>query len=292
MENYSFLWILFAAGAGAFIWVQWIEPNWFCVRHETVRVGRKIGLPFTVLHLSDLHFTKPRRSLEKFLQRLSCSDVDFVFVTGDLIDDPKGIKPCVESLKKFKPRKGTFVVFGNHDYRTYPFADQINRLITRKYYGRSRPETEQLKKGLREAGIHVLQNQNVSVALGGGERVVIVGVDDPVTGRADFDQAFQDAGNGAVCLALIHSPSPFPVLERRSIDIAFAGHTHGGQIRIPGIGPLPYAYQLEPIIDSTNRYGFVGLVSRGLGAHPSIRLRFFCRPEAVLVRVETKQASC
>lgn len=286
MDNQTFILTLFALSTLAVIWVHWIEPNWFYLRHKTVRVKRRIENPFTVLHLSDLHFTKPRRILGKFFERLSKLDVDFVFITGDLIDSPKGIEPCVSNLKKLKSRKGIYAVLGNHDYRSYPIRDQITRLITKKYYGRNRPEAEQLKKALREAGIHVLENQNVPVSLAEGEEAILVGVDDPVTGRANLDQAFRGIENGVLRLALIHSPAPFPSLERRGVDIAFAGHTHGGQIRLPGIGPLPYAYRLEPIIDSTNRYGFVGLVSRGLGANPTIRLRFFCRPEAILVRVE------
>ena len=116
--------------------------------------------------------------------------------------------------------------------------------------------------------------------------MVLIGVDDPVTGRANLNRAFHGIENGTLHVALIHSPASFPSLSRRGIDIAFSGHTHGGQVRIPIVGPLPLTKLFEPIIDSTDRFGFIGLVSRGMGAQPEARMRLFCRPEAVLVHIE------
>ncbi len=269
-----------------FVWAQWIEPNSFCLRRKTVQIKKRLSKPLMILHISDPHFTGRRPLLERFFDRLSRLDVDFVFVTGDLIDGPGGIEPCVASLRKLKPKRGTYAVLGNHDYKIYPFLDQIRRLVTNEHIGKERPETGALKEALVRAGIHLLANENRKVALATNQVAILVGVDDPVTGRADLEKAFRGIENGVLRLALIHSPAPFPSLGRRGVDVAFAGHTHGGQIRIPGKGPLPMAYRLEPIIDSTDQYGFVGLVSRGLGASPVLRLRLFCRPEAVLVRLE------
>jgi hypothetical protein len=283
--------VLTAAGGCFFVWTHAIEPNWFYLRKKRVQVGKTLKEPLTILHLSDLHFTGPRFFLSRFFDRLSAIDLDFVFITGDLIDGNRGIKACVENLRKLKPKKGTFAVLGNHDYRSYPLKDQLFRLFTLENYGRDRPEVEELKAALREIGVILLANENRKIALAGEKDAILIGIDDPVTGRANLNQAFRGIEDGAFRMALIHSPAPFPSLGKRGVDVAFAGHTHGGQIRLPGVGPLPIAYRLEPIIDSTDQYGFVGLISRGLGASPVMRPRFLCRPEALLVRIEGANAS-
>jgi predicted MPP superfamily phosphohydrolase len=278
--------ILFVLVALGVVWVQWVEPNWFHLRHRTVRVAKSMGRPLTILHLSDFHFTRPRFFMERFVDRLSRLAVDLVFVTGDLIDGPGGIRPCVALLKKLKPKNGIYAVLGNHDYHFYPLSRRFTRITTGKYDGVERPETEILKRALREGGIHLLANQHTRVALEGGGEVNIIGIDDPITRRANMNQAFRGLENGVLGFALVHSPTHFPALKKRGVDVAFAGHTHGGQIRLPGIGALPWIRRLERIVDPTDRYGFFGLVSRGMGATPSFRLRFFCRPEALLVRIE------
>ena len=281
-----FLWLVLFGGA-LVAWAQWVEPNWFRLTHEEIRLPKRIPRPFTVLHLSDLHFTRPRFFLSRFFDRLAKLETDFVFVTGDLIDSPAGIGPCVDYLKKLKPRCGTYLVLGNHDYRTYPFIQQWLRLITRKHYGADRKETGRLKEALVGAGFHLLENENVSVPIKEGEaEAVLVGIDDPMTGHADFERAFLGIGTGALRMALIHWPGSFPLLEGRGLDLVFSGHTHGGQIRLPTGKPLSWVHRLEPIIDSTDQYGFRGIVSRGLAANPSIRVRLFCRPEASLFRVK------
>jgi predicted MPP superfamily phosphohydrolase len=207
-------------------------------------------------------------------------------VTGDLIDGPGGIEPCIANLKKLKPKKGTYVVLGNHDYKIFPFIHQIKRIVTGRIIGVDRPETELFKKRLIEEGLGLLINEHVRLDWLDGLAVNIIGIDDPITGRANYNQAFQGIRDAALQLALIHSPTHFAVLEKHDIDAAFAGHTHGGQIRIPGMGPLPLVYHIEPIIDSTDRYGFPGIVSRGMGASPFLRIRLFCRPEALLVVIK------
>ncbi len=272
------------------IWVQFVEPNWFRLTHKTLQINKSLPKSLTILHISDPHFAQERIWLNRFFDRLARHEVDFVFATGDLIDSTNGMKPCIANLKKLKSKYGIFIVLGNHDYRIYPPFEKLLDILTGKDFTKPRKDIEDFKQALRQAGFHLLLNENISIDLGDGKTACIVGMDDPETGRANFDKAFSGVKNETLRFALTHSPATFPALTQRNVDVAFAGHTHGGQIRFPFIGPIPLAYRISPIIDSTDRYGFVGLVSRGLGAQPVGRQRLFCRPEAMLVYLEGKKS--
>lgn len=280
--------VLFSVAFSCGIWSFLIEPNWFRLRRHTLAVNKRLGSPaLSCLHLSDLHFTRHRFFLDRFFDRLSSLDIDFVFVTGDLIDSREGIAPCVANLRKLKPKKGTYVVFGNHDYLIYPAFNDIVSLMGRRNLTKSRPETEELFQALKGAGFQVLRNESRLVKLGEDQDAAIIGVDDPISGRADMKQAFEGIQNGALRLGLVHAPILFWSFRRFKVDVAFAGHTHGGQIRLPGLGPLPWIHKLTPLIETTHRrYGFPCFVSQGMGAQVPLHLRFFCRPEALLVRIE------
>lgn len=279
------LWI----ATGFVLWGFWIEPNWFRLRHETVRLRKPLSRPLTILHLSDFHFVRRRFLLSRFFDQLAKLEPDFIFLTGDFIDELSGIEPCMANLRKLKAKQGIYAVFGNHDYRIYPpFLQWIAMFKFIPHHSlRPKEETEQLKETLEREGIQILINQNISIQLSGGEKMTLIGVDDPVSRRADLDRAFQGATNGSIRVALAHSPTIFPSMSQFGIDLAFAGHTHGGQIRFPGFGPIPNVKKsISQIVDSTNEFGFSGIVCRGLGAQDLVHPRLFCRPEAILVRIE------
>lgn len=284
----NFLLIELGLALAGWIWIQFVEPNWFRLTHKTLQMNKSLPKSLTILHISDPHFARERIWLNRFFDRLARHEVDFVFATGDLIDSTNGIRPCISNLKKLKAKHGVFIVLGNHDYRTYPPFENLIHMMTGKDFTVPRQDIEEFKQALTQAGFHLLLNKNISINLGGDQTLSIIGIDDPVTGRANINEAFGGAANGSLRLALTHSPVTFPALKQHRADVAFAGHTHGGQIRFPFIGPIPLAYRISPIIDSTDRYGFVGLVSRGLGAQPVGGQRLFCRPEATIVRLEGK----
>lgn len=281
-----------AAAAGLMVWIFLVEPNWYQLRQQTVRLSKPLPALVTILHLSDFHFSGPRFFLSRFFDRLARLEPDFIFLTGDFIDTGNGIRPCAENLKKLRAKRGIYAVLGNHDYESYPSWRQLLRVLTGESVGcgRKAGDIETLKAALEKSGVRILFNENIPLQLPGGGRGVLVGIDDPFTGRADFSKAFEGVlDNGAVKIALIHAPAPFPVLKHWKIDVAFSGHTHGGQLRLAGLGPHPLIRRLERIVDSTDRFGFAGVVSKGLGANPPLHFRFGCRPEALLIRLEGKE---
>ena len=83
MEIQFSFWILafLASGGLVYVWSFWVEPNWFHLKQVKIRVHKPLREPLRILHLSDLHLTKPRFFLERFFNRLSRLEFDFVFLT-------------------------------------------------------------------------------------------------------------------------------------------------------------------------------------------------------------------
>ncbi|HXV27897.1 MAG TPA: metallophosphoesterase, partial [bacterium] len=266
------------------IWSIGIEPRLIRIsRHQTV-VRKYLPQPLRILHLSDTHFAKSDRTLCRFFHRLSRESVDLVFITGDIMDCEEGLPACLENLRKLKPRFGTFAIFGNHDYFDFQFSD----VFLHNFPGQARPlisqRVEVFKRALEEAGIRVLMNETESVTVD-GTSLLIHGLDDPTTGHADLLKAMQNFDPGKINILLSHTIDVFLDLGEGQIDLAFSGHSHGGQIRLPLIGPIvthtslgrPYAAGIFDL------KGAVCTVSRGMNASRFLTARFLCSPEAILL---------
>jgi len=155
-------------------------------------------------------------------------------------------------------------VLGNHDWRL----------------GRGEAYNEKL----REAGVQVLNNSS-SLLERGSDRLWLVGVDDPVTGRDRLEVALEGTDDRSPRLLLSHSPQLFPLAASLGLDLMLSGHTHGGQIRFPVLGALyvprmgffpPWDYGLY------SKGATTLIVSGGLG-ESGLPIRFNIRPEVALI---------
>ena len=154
-----------------------------------------------------------------------------------------------------------FAVLGNHDHYTR--------------------QPQRLRAMLEDLGIQVLHNRSVRLRRGGGV-LSLAGVDDMLLGAPDLASAL--AGTSGPVVLLSHHPDLFFDAMRHDVALMLSGHTHGGQIRVPGLPVLvrQSRYRLD-----AGRYRAGGtelLVSRGIGA-VGLPFRFGCPPEAVLVRL-------
>jgi predicted MPP superfamily phosphohydrolase len=139
---------------------------------------------------------------------------------------------------------------------------------------------------LEESGIRVLHNTAVSIDRA-GDRLVLAGIDDLLMGHPDLDAALTAAdelasGGRAPRVLVSHNPDVLFNAAARDVSLVLSGHTHGGQIRIPGLGVL--VRQSQCYLDE-GRYTFGGtelIVTRGLGV-TGVPLRWHCPPEAVLL---------
>jgi len=174
----------------------------------------------SIVHISDLHFTgRIGKSYFREVVRLSNEfQPDLAVVTGDLIDKAACIDWAPEILGRLKARSGVYFILGNHD---------------RKF------DHRRLRAVLGEAGLVDLGGRWIEIELR-GERVVLAGNELPwFSEAADLRQAPPGrAEEGPLRIVLAHSPDQLAWAQRHDADLVLAGHTHGGQIRVPGLGPI------------------------------------------------------
>ena len=270
------------------------EAQWVRCRRADLPVP---GLPLpwsglTVLHLSDVHagtFMSNERSLAKVIRWAEPAGPDLVFLTGDIVGDPKRSKTCLELLGRLHPPLGMFAVTGNHEYG-----------LSKAPLARSRDAA-----GLwTEAGVTLLSDSCVTLPAREGTSVLICGADYVsggfglpaegsvlhAAGRGPSHEAPAAAGAGGPPAAifpilLIHDP-PAAGSPLTAFPLVFAGHTHGGQLRVPGPSGLTPVHMKDDVyLGGVHRWGAGTLVvSRGIGTS-FLPLRLLTRPEATLWRL-------
>ncbi|MBE7379938.1 MAG: metallophosphoesterase [Leptolyngbya sp. SIO1E4] len=248
----------------------------------------------TLIQLSDFHFDGLRLSPELLQQAIAhCNAIfpDLVILTGDFVTkETQPIYRLAACLKGLKSRHGTYAVLGNHDD------------ITRS--GR-----RTIINALRQANISVLWND---IAYPLGEALPLVGLADLWSGECQPEPIFSQLSSSIPRLVLAHNPDTAEMLQPWRADLQLSGHTHGGQILVPGVGSLPYRVsQIRPFLPRWVKKNVpylkeecdrvikhwewaLGLhqigqnqlyVNRGLGTY--LPGRFFCPPELTVLTLVT-----
>jgi predicted MPP superfamily phosphohydrolase len=262
--------------------------------HRPRLTERRLGIgagrpPITVLHLSDTHMTGRSRFLVRWLQRLPAvlkELPDLVLATGDFIDNDHGIEPALEAMAGLEARYGRFYVLGSHDYFVSRFQGYGKYLGLRRPPIKARPaRVDVLESGLQDKGWVSLSNTSALVDTPWG-RLRVAGVDDPYLSRHSTAH-LRRLPDDVLALGLVHAPDVVSEWALRGFDVVVAGHTHGGQVRIPGLGGLVTNRSLPNALSrGAHRIGSTWLhVSPGLGQGRFAPLRFCCRPEATLLRL-------
>jgi len=278
-----------ALGAGTLAYSSLVERNIFLLRRYDVPVLDPDAEPLRILHLSDMHLTPGRRRLQDWVASLAGLDPDLVVVTGDNLAHPDAVPSAVRALQPLFDYPGAFV-FGSNDYRGPVWKNPFTYFNPdRKYVQGVELPTEDLRDVLVGVGWADLNNAR-TVLTSGGRRVELVGVDDPHVGRDEYASVAGPASSGvAVSIGLTHTPEP-GVLDAMAADgfaLLLAGHTHGGQVRVPGVGALVTNCGLDRRL-ARGLHRWPGTpswlhVSAGLGTHPTAPIRFACPPEASIL---------
>ncbi|MBN1687696.1 MAG: metallophosphoesterase [Candidatus Omnitrophica bacterium] len=270
------------------VWMMAVEPHRYQVTRQRVSVTKCRQHTLRILHLSDTHFARNDYWMSRFFDRLSQEPYDFVFLTGDIFDCRAGISFACKNLNKLKSRYGIYAVFGNHDYYNFFLQD----VLFHNFPGQGMPfeaqPVELFTKALEETGIRVLSNESVECCHD-GLPIVIYGLDDPTTERANLRQTLQGFRPVKLNILLSHTVDVLLDVGEAEIDLSFSGHSHGGQVCLPFLGPVVLHTGLGlPYVSGIKRYkGTVCSISRGLSASRFFPFRLLCRPEAVILELHS-----
>lgn len=238
--------------------------------------------PLRILHLSDLHMCCGDRAKQAFVKRVTDDDYDLVFFTGDIAEE-EAAEPLVPGLLTRQPRLGAFAVLGNHDHWRMAYRDHLREFLGARAGDLAHwADIPRLKARMEEGGRwRVLTNETVQLEVD-GRRLVVAGVDDPFTGHGDLQQTMRNVKRADVLIGLVHVPTDLASFSQRGFHLVLAGHTHGGQWRLPFIGAVRTQCDLAPRHASGLHYveRTAVHVSQGLGAGRLVRMRILCPPTA------------
>jgi predicted MPP superfamily phosphohydrolase len=262
------------AGTTAAAYARYVEPTWVEVTQNDLPVP---SLPpawegARIAHLSDFHLCPwvPEAYLARCIKQTSDLKPDLVVVTGDFITigseeyGPRAARLLTDLNSPF----GTFACLGNHEY------------------GLGRPNPQPVRPSpvtgaLEDAGVRVLNNASKRITREGGD-LWIAGVEDLWSARYDPARAMADVPSGAANLVLCHNPDAAEAVADAGGGAILAGHTHGGQVQIPLLGPPILPVRNKQRYEGLHRVGGTWLyINRGLGW--LWRVRFACRPEISLL---------
>lgn len=283
-----------AAGAGCLTYASLIERRWYATRHETLRLLRG-DRPLRVLFFSDLHYAPGQaHRLEYVRAAVEQWHPDLLVSGGDNLEHPEAIDPVVRLHEQVVATTGVaaLAVLGAHDRYGPTLSNPAQYLRGPSNGPRGVPlDVDRLVSGLRGGGWTVLQNDTTTVPTPSGS-LEIVGVDDPHIDRDDLSvvpPASVDTGADVTLrLGLVHAPylRVLEAYDAAGMDLALAGHTHGGQLAVPGWGALVSNSDLPAAqAKGTSRVGadMALHVSAGLGHSIYFPFRFACRPELTVL---------
>jgi len=291
-----------AVGVGAFAWGSVVERNRFTIRREYLAILEPGSDPIVVLQLADAHMAPWQAIKQEWIRSLADLQPDLIIDTGDNLGHPEGLEGIRRAFDSFAGIPGAFV-HGSNDYFGPVFKNPINYFLPRRDH---EFHPADLDTGALEAyfenelGWSNLNNTAVARSIR-GTNVELFGVNDAhrrwdrvdlLPGAIDeMREDEDDAGRNTVTVGVTHAP------YRRVLDAfvtygaqaIFAGHTHGGQVRIPGLPALVTncdipREQARGLSTWTHAGRSAALnVSAGIGTSIYAPVRFACPPEAVLV---------
>lgn len=285
------------AGAGLASYAAW-EARQYTLRRVTVPLLPPGHAPMKVLHLSDIHMAPDQRAKQEWLRGLAALEPDLVINTGDNLAHDRSVPVVADALGGLLDVPGAYVL-GSNDYYSPGMRNPLLYLLPDT--GKRNTKTPQLpwpdlKDRFDSAGWVDLTNGFGALEVG-GTSIAFAGVDDPHLRYDDLARVAGPADREAdLRLAVTHAPY-LRVLDQFAADgydAIIAGHTHGGQVCLPGGRALTTNCDLEPArarglhrhpADSApDDAGSAWLhVSAGLGTNPYVRFRVACRPEATLL---------
>lgn len=291
-------------GAATLGWSGLIERNWYALREVTVPVLPAGAKPLRVLHLSDLHLVPRQERRIAWVQDLARLEPDFVVNTGDNCSDPDAIPSVLRTMAPLMEFPGAYVLGSNDYFAPAPrnplrYFDLRHRRADE--FGQKTLPWRDLVRGFDAGGWTNLTQVRTRLQVGELD-LELVGVDDPHLEYDDYSAVSAPAAADAdLTVGVVHAPY-LRVLDAMTADgaaMVIAGHTHGGQVCVPGYGALVTNCDLgtdrvkglsrwwpgadnAPSSQAPDDAAWLH-VSAGLGHNKYTPVRLACRPEATLM---------
>lgn len=241
---------------------------------------------FRIAQLSDIHYgeTIGDSYVHRAVEIANSFAPDMVVITGDFTtrsftmrnpeEAARRAEPCARVLTGLRSRLGTVAILGNHDVDTDPV------IVTR---------------ALESNGIRMLNNEAYSIEQNAA-RLWIAGLGDVFFGRHDLNATMHNVPDDEAVIMLVHEPDyADAVANFRRVDLQLSGHSHGGQVRVPGLGPIPFVLPylgrkyINGLFHIRGAAGHLQLyTNRGLGT-VGIPVRFNCTPEVTRITLRSKR---
>ncbi len=268
-------------GTAALLWGAVIEPfrlqmNELMIFSDRLPAGAK---PVRVLHITDLHVERLTRREEDVLAAVKKAEPDLILITGDFVNlsynrDPETLAQVRQLLSRLSAPYGVYATLGS------PPVDLRETVVP-------------IFEGLP---VTLMRQAWQDVDLGDGRHLILLGMDCThhlPTDGARLHHLVKAAPHHAPQVLLYHSPELMPEAVEYGLDLYLCGHTHGGQVRLPLIGPILTSSQLgRQFVMGLYKYGRTHLyVSRGVGLEglSAPRVRFLCPPEITLITLYGKE---
>ncbi len=265
--------IAFCIVAALGIYGVFIEPFQLRIKEWTVQNSKWHGQPdLKIAILTDIHAARPwmpPSRIEKIVQRTNSLNPDIILLLGDYVAThpfklPVSAEEGIAPLKDLKAKCGIYAILGNHDFdkRTSGWPD-----------------------ALKKTGIPVFENHAKKIECG-ENKFWLAGLKDQIYQDPDLSNALKNTNDGYPVIMMMHEPDLFPETPK-SVALTVAGHTHGGQVRIPFIGALlvPSKYGTRYAYGHIIENGKDLVVSGGLGSS-ILPVRFLMPPEITIVHLK------
>jgi len=251
-----------------------LEPNRprLIRRHIPLRRWPERLNGFTIAILSDFHYDPyfSLHPLKASINIVNGLNPDLIALTGDFVSQPLSCddrkaalaaEPCARILRDLRAVHGLWAVMGNHDYFTDP---------------------QHVTHALEAEGIHVLANQSRPIEREGG-RIWLAGVNDVLGRTADLGQTLRGVPTGEAVVLMAHEPDFADQVASFPVDLQLSGHSHGGQVLLPGLPPLYLPELAKKYISGLYHIGPLTLYTNaGLGT-VYLPVRLNCPPEITLL---------
>ncbi|MEK4227988.1 metallophosphoesterase [Solibacillus sp. FSL H8-0538] len=264
--------IVIALATYVFLYVN----NHWIVTTELSYESQKVPKSFDgyrITQVTDLHDATFGDNQSQLVEKVMATNPDAIFITGDLVDSNRyDLQNSLLAVEQFVDIADVYYVLGNHEVA-------LNKV-------------DEIYNALTNLGVRVLPNEAV-VFERHGERLAIVGIEDPLMGKSVpdmLDEATDTISDEDFTLLLSHRPEQFDAYVNQEMDLVFTGHAHGGQVRLPFIGGLVAPSQgLFPTYSAGVFEGneTTMVISRGLG-NSMFPFRIFNLPEIIVMELQSK----